>query len=98
MSSDDLFALIDAAKDEAALRQTREALERDMNNVLLEARENGAAEAPSSWWKGTPSIDESYAVGETTILDGVEWVSCIPANRCTPGRCAIGWERADQGK
>lgn len=95
MTAEEILALIEAANTEVAARQNRDALQRDINNVLVQARENGAAHPPKRQWDGTPHIDESYALGETTVHDGVEYVSRIPNNTCHPAECRTGWERID---
>lgn len=93
MTPEEILALIEAGKKEVEVRQTRDALERDINNVLVQAREHGAAHRPKRNWEGPPHIDESYALGETTVHNGVEYVSRIPNNTCHPAECTTGWKQ-----
>lgn len=95
MIPEEILALIEAGKKNVEVRQTRDALERDINDVLVQAREHGAAHPPKRQWDGTPYIDESYALGETTVHDGVEYISRIPNNTCHPAECRTGWKKQD---
>lgn len=97
MTPEEILALIEAGRKEVEVRQTRDALQRDINQVLVQAREHGAAHQPQREWTGTPHIDESFALGETTVHDGVEYVSRIPNNTCHPAECRTGWERVEPG-
>ena len=95
MTPEEILELIEQAQKEVAARQNREVLETEINDVLLEARRNQAAKPPAYEWTGTPHIDESYALGETTVKDGVRYRSVIPNNRCTPEECKTGWVQDD---
>jgi len=95
MTPEEIYELMRQLEKELAARQNREALTRDINNVLLTARVNGAAYEPDPEWTGTPPIDESYAVGETTTKDGVQYESVIPNNVCVPGECLTGWKKQE---
>lgn len=95
MTPEEIYELMKQLEKELAARQNREALTRDINNVLLTARVNGAAYQPDPEWTGTPPIDESYAVGETTVKDGVGYTSVIPNNVCVPGECLTGWKKQE---
>src|SRR5699024_914703 len=80
MTPEEILELIEAAEKEVAARQNRKALETEINDVLLRARSNDAAKTPDREWSSTPHIDESFALGETTVLDGVTYESKIPNN------------------
>lgn len=95
MTPEEILELIEAAEKEVAARQNRQALETEINDVLLRARSNGAAYEPAPEWKGAPPIDESYAVGETTVKDGTTYTSEIPNNICVPGECLTGWKKQE---
>lgn len=95
MTPDEILTLIEAGKKEVEVRQTRDALQRDINQVLVQAREHGSAHPPKRQWDGTPYIDASFALGETTELDGVTYESTIPNNQCDPRECRTGWKRID---
>lgn len=96
MTDEQLYELLQQINKDLAARQNREALTRDINNVLLTARVNGAAYEPDPEWTGTPPIDESYAVGETTTTkDGTTYTSAIPNNMCAPGECLTGWKKQE---
>ena len=95
MTPEQIFELMQQLENELKARQNREALTRDINNVLLTARVNGAAKNHDPEWTGTPPIDESYAVGETTVKDGTTYTSEIPNNVCVPGECLTGWKKQE---
>lgn len=95
MTPEEIFELIQQLEKEMAARQNRDALETEINNVLIKARENGAAHQPKKQWDGTPYIDESFALGETTKINGVTYQSTIPNNMCDPRECRTGWKQID---
>ena len=95
MTPEEIFELIQQLEKEMAARQNRDALETEINNVLIKARENGAAHQPKKQWDGTPYIDESFALGETTKINGVTYQSTIPNNMCDPRECRTGWKQKD---
>lgn len=94
ITAEEIFELVQAGEDEVKARQNRKALQTEINDVLLKARQNDAATTPAHEWNGTPHIDQSYALGETTVKDGVRYRSAIPNNRCIPGECQTGWVQA----
>lgn len=95
MTPEEIFELIQQLEKEMAARQNRNALETEINNVLIKARENGAAHQPKKQWDKTPYIDESFALGETTKINGVTYQSTIPNNMCDPRECRTGWKQKD---
>lgn len=95
MTPDEIFELIQQLEKEMAARQNRDALETEINDVLLRARSNDAAKTPDRQWTTTPHIDESFALGETTVRDGVTYESTIPNNMCDPRECRTGWKQVE---
>ncbi|WGH82535.1 hypothetical protein QDX25_05120 [Auritidibacter ignavus] len=95
LTNAEMYELMHQLENELVTRQNREALARDINDVLLTARLNGAAREPADEWTATPPIDEAFALGETTVKDGETFVSQLPINVCTPGHCKTAWKKHD---
>lgn len=90
MTPEEIYELMQQLEEEMRVRQNREAIEREADQVILNARENGAATKPPLKWEHV-RIDRAFAIGETTRKDGTTYVSAIPNNVCIPGECKTGW-------
>lgn len=94
MTPEQIYELMQQLEDEMRTRQNRAAIEQEADQVILDARENGAATKPPLKWEKV-HIDKAFALGETTRKDGTTYVSTIPNNTCIPGECKTGWHEAE---
>ena len=94
MTPEEIYDLMQQLENEMKTRQNREAIEQQANQVILNARDNGAATKPPLKWEKV-HIDKAFAIGETTRKDGTTYVSAIPNNVCVPGECKTGWHEID---
>lgn len=94
MTPEQIYELMQQLEDEMRTRQNRAAIEREADQVILNARETGAAQKPPLKWEQV-RIDKAFALGETTRKDGITYVSAIPNNVCIPGECRTGWHEVE---
>src|SRR5690625_5197075 len=94
MTPEEIYELMQKLEEEMRVRQNRAAIEQEANQVILDARENGAATKPPLKWEPV-HIDKAFALGETTRKDGTTYVSAITNNVCIPGECKTGWHEVD---
>ena len=94
MTPEEIYELMQKLEEEMRVRQNRAAIERQADQVILDARENGAATKPPLKWEPV-HIDKAFALGETTRHNGVTYVSTIPNNTCIPGECKTGWHEVE---
>lgn len=94
MTPEEIYELMQQLESEMRVRQNREAIEREADQVILNARENGVAAKPPLKWEQV-RIDQAFALGETTRKDGTTYVSAIPNNVCVPGECKTGWHEVE---
>src|SRR5690625_1628486 len=94
MTPEEIYELMKQLEEEMRVRQNRAAIEQEANQVILDARENGAATKPPLKWEPV-HIDKAFALGETTRKDGTTYVSAITNNVCIPGECKTGWHEVD---
>ena len=94
MTDEQLYELLQQINKDLAARQNRAAIEREADQVILNARETGAATKPPLKWEQV-RIDKAFALGETTRKDGITYVSAIPNNVCIPGECRTGWHEVE---
>ncbi|UEJ84020.1 hypothetical protein Bra3105_06825 [Brachybacterium halotolerans subsp. kimchii] len=95
MTDEELAEAQRAVSDELARRQSAEALERELNAVLVGARESGVASTPEQGaeWRRPLSVVDAYALGDTVTHDGKTWASTITPNTWEPG--VAGWRAQD---
>lgn len=94
MTPEEIYELMQKLEEEMRVRQNRAAIEQEANQVILDARENGAATKPPLKWEPV-HIDKAFALGETTRKDGTTYVSAITNNVCIPGECKTGWHEVE---
>ena len=83
----ELYDLIEEAKNELARRQTLQAVDEEVATVLRNARASGAIPTPSQgaeWVQPTSAVD-SYVEGDTVVHNGKRWISLVSANVWEPG-------------
>ena len=94
MTPEEIYELMQQLEAEMRVRQNRAAIEQQADQVILDARENGAATKPPLKWEPV-RIDKAFALGESTRKDGITYVSAIPNNVCIPGECKTGWHEVE---
>src|SRR5699024_10621666 len=94
MTPEEIYELMQKLEEEMRVRQNRAAIERQADQVILDARDNGAATKPPLKWEPL-HIDKAFALGETTRTDGTTYVSAITNNVCIPAECKTGWHEVE---
>src|SRR5690625_5574737 len=94
MTPEEIYELMKQLEEEMRVRQNRAAIEQEANQVILDARENGAATKPPLKWEPV-HIDKACALAEATRKDGTIYVSANTNNVCIPGECKTGWHEVE---
>src|SRR5690625_3821673 len=71
MTPEEIYELMQKLEEEMRVRQNRAAIEQEANQVILDARENGAATKPPLQWEPV-HMDKGFAFGETTHKYGTK--------------------------
>src|SRR5690625_6915493 len=69
MTPEEIYELMKQLEEEMRVRQNRAAIEQEANQVILDAREKGAATKPTLKWEHV-YIDKDFALGDNTSKDG----------------------------
>lgn len=93
LTSDELLELMENLEQEFAHRQTSERLRSDVEKVIDDARESGAARTPKDRedFVRPRDVTEAFKAGETTTWEGRTFRSAITPNLCHPRECRTGW-------
>lgn len=97
-TAQELGDLIQAAQDELARRQTVEAVNKQVADVLRVARRDGLIATPVSGdpWKQPTDASNAYMSGDVVTENGKTWESTVDYNVWTPG--VSGWrEKPEDG-
>lgn len=91
MTEQELVDLVDAAQDEMRRRQTVEAVNKQVADVIKVARRDGAIETPEPGkpWVQPTGAHDSYMSGDVVTDAGRTWESTLDNNVWRPGQS--GW-------